>query len=78
MQLAPSKNPEKESKQFAILGLVCGIIGLLLWFVSIAGLAFSARGIILSNRAKNRPQLTMSICGLALGLLSLTYYFSHS
>ena len=76
MQLAPSKHPEKESKQFAVLGLACGVVGLFLWFVAIAGLAFSVRGLILSRRIHNQRNLKMSIIGLALSLTSLVYYLS--
>jgi len=76
MQLAPSKKPEKESEQFAILGLACGVVGLILWFVAIAGLAFSVRGLILSQRVKNKKYLTLSAVGLALSLVSLIHYLA--
>ncbi len=77
MQLAPSKNPEKECKQFSTLGLACGVIGLFLWFVAIAGFAFSLRGIILSKRVRNPKRLTLSVIGLVLSLVSIVYGLSR-
>lgn len=74
MQLASSKNPEKESKQFSILGLVFGAGGLFLWFLGIAGLAFSLRGLILSTRVKNKRQQVFSIVGFFLSSIALAYY----
>jgi hypothetical protein len=76
MKLAPSKNPEKESKQFGTLALICGIGSLFIWFLGIAGLAFGVRGAILSRRVKNTKYLTFSIVGIALGLVSIAYYYS--
>ena len=40
IQVAPSKNPEQESKLFSILGLAFGAVSLIIWFAAIAGLAF--------------------------------------
>lgn len=74
MKLALSKNPEKESKTFAVAGLVCGVVSLLLWFVAITGLAFSVRGVILSNRVSNKKYLAFSVVGLLLSLISLSWY----
>jgi len=51
-KLAPSIKPEKESKQFGITALLCGIASLLVWFIGIAALAAGVRGVILSNRVK--------------------------
>ena len=73
MQLAPSKNPEKECKQFSILGFACGVVGLFLWFAGIAGFAFSLRGLILSKRVGNKQQLVISVIGLVLSLVALAY-----
>lgn len=75
VQLAPSKNPEKESRQFGIIALACGIASLLLWFFGIAGLALGIRGAILSQRVKSKKYLASSIVGAVLSLVSLTYYF---
>lgn len=75
MKLAPSKNPEKESKQFGTLALVCGIGSLLLWFLSVAGLAFGIRGAILSKRVNGKRYLTFSIIGVTLSLISVFYYY---
>lgn len=74
-KLAPSKNPEKESKQFGTLAFICGIVGLLVWFFGIAALAFGVRGAILSQRVKNKQYLTFSIVGIVLGLVAVGYYF---
>lgn len=74
MQIAPSKNPEKESKQFATIGLVCSIVGLFVWFAGIAGLAFSVRGLLLSRRVKASKYFNMSIAGVALGLVDVLYF----
>jgi 4-hydroxybenzoate polyprenyltransferase len=76
MKLAPSKNPEKESKQFGTLALVCGIGSLFIWFLGVAGLAFGVRAAILSNRVKNKKYLTFSIVGIVLSLISIVYYYS--
>lgn len=73
MKLAPSKNPEKESRQFGILALVCGIVSLLLWFVGIAALGFGVRGIILSQRVKDTKYLVLSIIGVLLGVVAIAY-----
>ncbi|MDX2776431.1 hypothetical protein PV379_03635 [Streptomyces caniscabiei] len=75
VQLAPSKNPEKESRQLGIIALICGILSLFLWFVGIAGLALGIRGAILSQRVKNKKYLTFSIIGAVLSAISLVYYF---
>ncbi len=77
MQLAPSKNPEIESKRFSTLGLAFGVVGLVLWFIGIAGFAFSMRGIILSKRTHNRKQLTMSAIGLVLSGFAIAYGLSR-
>lgn len=74
-QLAPSKNPEKESEQFGIIALVCGVASLFVWFFGIAGLALGIRGAILSHRVNNKKYLTFSIIGVVLSLASLIYYF---
>lgn len=75
VKLAPSNNPEKESKQFGTAALICGIASLLIWVVGLAALAFGVRGAILSNRVKNRKYLIFSIVGIVLGLVSIAYYY---
>lgn len=75
MKLAPSKNPEKESKQFGTLALVCGIGSLFLWLLGVAGLAFGIRGAILSKRVNDKKYLTFSIIGVVLSLISVVYYY---
>lgn len=77
MKLAPSKNPQKESKQFGIIALVCGICSLLLWFIAIAGLAFSARALILSIRTKSKPYITISTIAAIVNVISLFVYFGY-
>lgn len=77
VQLAPSKNPEKESKKLGIIALICGIASLFLWFVGIAGLALGIRGAILSQRVKNKKYLAFSIIGAVLSAVSLVYYFAQ-
>lgn len=76
VKLAPSKNPEKESKQFGTIALVCGIASLLLWFIGLAALAAGVRGAILSQRVGNKKYLAFSIIGIILGLLSVAYYYT--
>ncbi len=73
MQLAPSKNPEKESKQFSLVGLACGALSLLIWFIDIAGLVFSLRGLILSRRVHNSQQTMFSIIGSILSAIGIAY-----
>lgn len=75
VKLAPSKNPEKESKQFGIAALVCGILSLIFWFFGVAGLAFGVRAAILSNRVHDKKYLAYSIIGMVLSLISVTYYY---
>ncbi len=75
MKLAPSKNPEKESKQFGTIALICGIGSLLIWFLGIAGLALGIRGAILSKQVNNTKYLIFSIIGIVLGVISLIYYY---
>lgn len=78
VKLAPSNNPEKESKQFGTIALICGILSLFIWFFGIAGLATGIRGAILSKRINNKKYLAYSIAGGALSLLSLVYYYMAS
>ncbi|QQG50917.1 MAG: hypothetical protein HZB75_00190 [Candidatus Saccharibacteria bacterium] len=75
MQLAPSKNPEKESKSFTLLGASLGLASILLWYLAIAGLAFCARGAILSHRINNIKLLIVAIAGLAINLTVLVIHF---
>lgn len=75
VKLAPSENPEKESKLFSIISLVSGILSLFVWFFGIVGLATGVRGTILSHRVKSAKYLTFSIVGAVLSLISLVYYY---
>jgi hypothetical protein len=75
IKLAPSNNPAKESKQFSAIALVCGILSLFVWYVGIGGLAFGARGVILSKRAGDRRYLILAILGIILSLASLGYHY---
>lgn len=75
IKLAPSSNPEKESKQFGTIALICGIASLFIWFFALAGAATSVRGIILSKRVNDKKYLTFSIIGAVLSAISLTYYY---
>lgn len=75
IKLAPSNNPEKESKQFGTIALVCGIASLFIWFFGIAGLAMGARSAILSKRVDSKKYLAFSIVGIVLSVMSLSYYF---
>ncbi len=76
-QLRPSKNPEKESKQFGVIALIFGMGSLFIWFLGIAGLAAGIRGVILSHRVSNRKYLAFSIAGAVLSLASLIYYLAQ-
>jgi hypothetical protein len=71
VNVAPSQDPDKESRLFALVGVACGLVGLVLWFVAIAGIGFSARGLILSSRLKNSNRLTASIVGLIVSVGAL-------
>ena len=75
MKLAPSKNPEKESKQFSSLALICGILSLILWFFAIGGLTFGVRGLILSKRVEYQKGIIFSVIGIALGAIAFGWYF---
>lgn len=75
VKLAPSKNPEKESKLFGNLALACGLISLLIWFVGAAALAFGIRGLILSTRVKNKKYIAFSILGIVLGVFTFGYHY---
>lgn len=78
VKLAPSKNPDKESKTFGTVALVGGILSLVLWFLGIVGLAAGIRGAILSHRVGSRRYLIFSIIGIVLGLFSLVWRFALS
>lgn len=75
MQIVPSKNPEKESKAYSTMALVCGVASLLIWPLGIAGLAFGVRGVILSRSVHSIKYIGFSIVGIILGLLALVYYY---
>ena len=75
VKLAPSNNPEKESKLFATIALICGVLSLFVWFMGIAALGAGVRGAILSQRVKNKKYLIFSIVGIILGLIALAYYY---
>lgn len=77
MKLAPSKNPEEESKKLSIIVIILGIGSLLIWPLGVAGLALGVRGIILSKRVSNTKQLTLSATGVALSLLALFYHYNQ-
>lgn len=72
IRFAPSKNPKKESRLFTILGILCLALSFVAWFAAVAGLAFSARGAILSHRTKNWALLVMSVIG---GVLNVVVIF---
>lgn len=76
MKLAPSKNPEKESKQFGTIALVCGIASLLMWPAGIAALAAGVRGVILSKRVKSTKYLWFSVIGVTFGVVAIAYYYA--
>lgn len=78
IKIAPSNNPEKESKLFGIIALVCGVASLFVWIFAAAGLATGVRGVILSKRVNSKKYLTFSIVGSVLSLISLVYYFATS
>lgn len=75
LKLDPSKNPEKESKQFGTIALICGIASLFLWFFGAGALGAGVRGAILSNRVGNKKYIAFSVAGIILGAISLTYYY---
>ena len=75
VKLAPSNNPEKESKLFGTIALVCGVASLFVWFIGAAGLATGVRGAILSKRVNSKQYLIFSIIGTVLSIMSLAYYY---
>lgn len=75
VKLAPSENPKKESKLFATIALVSGVLSLFLWFFGIAALGAGVRGAILSQRVNNKKYLAFSIIGIVLGIIALGYYY---
>lgn len=78
MKLTPSKNPEKESKQFAIIAIIGGVVSLFIWYFGIVGIACGVRGAILSKRVKSAKYLALSVIGAILGLVSMVYYYAQS
>ena len=76
VKLAPSKNPEKDSKKFGIIVLVCGILFLFLWIFGAASLATGVRGLILSRRVKSTKYTVFSVVGILLGLVAIVYYYT--
>lgn len=78
MKLAPSKNPEQESKTFSILSLAMSVLSLfVLWFLAIAGIAFGVRGAIFSHRVHNRLRMIMSVAGVVVGIVSMVLNYSQ-
>lgn len=76
MKLAPSKNPEADSKKFATIALISGIASLLIWVAGIVAVAFGIRGLILSRRVGSTKYLIFSIVAIILGLFALVYYYT--
>lgn len=74
MKLAPSKNPEKESKSLSIIAFLCGMGSLLLWFLAIAGLALGVRAAILSRRVKNTRRFVVSLAAILISIVGMGYY----
>lgn len=77
MKLAPSKHPEKESKQFSITALVFGILSLFSWIFAAGALAAGGRGLILSRRVHYRKGAIFSIIALVLGVISMGWYLAQ-
>ena len=75
MQLAPSKDPQKESKAFGIVAIVGGILSLFIWFFGTISLAAGVRGAILSKRVNSTKYLAFSIVGIVLGGFALLWYY---
>ena len=80
----PNEKAQKELRQFAILGLVLSAIALFIFgFLGIAGLAFSARALVLISHKGNRdnPKLrqyrAMAIAGVIIGVIDLAWVASH-
>lgn len=76
MKLAPSNNPEAESKKFATIALVGGIMSLVVWLTSIVAIAFGVRALILSVRVRNHKYIAFSIIAIVLGLFTIIYYYT--
>lgn len=77
MKVAPSQNPEKESKNLSVIALALGIGSLIFWPLGTAGLALGVRAAILSKRVSSTKHLIFSIIGTALSLVSLIYYYNQ-
>ena len=78
MKLAPSKNPEQESKNLSIIALVCSIGSLFLWFLAIGGLALGVRAAILSKRVENKQRFMTSLIAISISCVVIGYYFITS
>lgn len=66
----------KEVRQFSIAGLVLSVISLFIfWWLAIAGIALSARGLLLTWHRANKLNATkyrvMSGIGLFIGILAI-------
>lgn len=77
-RIAPSKNPQKESSQFAIAAVVCSVASLFLWFLGIMGIAFGIRAAILSRRIKNTQRLILSLAAVCVSAIGIGYYLLFS
>lgn len=75
---------QKELRQFAVLGLALSAVGLVIFaWIGIAGLAFSARALVLSSHpdtadlSKKKQYVIMAVAGVALGILDTVALFTN-
>lgn len=61
--------PEKTS--MAAASLILGIIGLVAWFIPLAGLPVTITGFILGRKARLSPQRGLALSGMGLSLIGL-------
>ena len=73
-KLITSKNPEKESKQYAWLALFSAVVSLFAWVIGLLAIAAGIRAAVLSKQVNNKKYLTISIIAIALGAISVGYY----
>ena len=60
-----------EKKGLAAAALILGIVGLVAWFLPLAGLPVTITGYVLGNMARRSPQRGMALAGMGMSLLGL-------
>ncbi len=71
--------PQRQTNGIATAGLVCGIIGLVLFWFPIVGMVLAVLGVIfggigLSKANKGAPNKGLAIAGLVCGAVAILLY----